>query len=889
MLLPRSIATSHLCVLILYIATVQSQYSDYHVNDDSDDHDHDHSSYREVDDRPDYSKYYQVESSSSPLAVSAPLLAGNNGAKELENGFVSPLDFSGFIGSSHFGLAAASNVQKSLPTIPISNPFHIQETAGNGPGFASANLQFNPQNFEKEAQKISSQFALNSFGPKPDQTYVAPKLESTAPQNEKYNKKIYSEVDDLNGYAPATYNKYESQGVPAQKENYEKNSGYTKPKFDYSAVTPSLAPYTPIVPTLSTYTAAGKNSYTSPAKLYTPQYFPTAKHTNAQSNVQPNLAPYQKYSFQPVGALPVATFQNIQSTLAPFKPSTSYVVPSTAASYSASPTEYTQPSEYNAQKVNSNCQRIEKQLSPDDISHGRFKRQADAMNCFVCKDPKSGGNYEQCSYTSNPDNDKSYFHGHAEKYSTKTYSNPEHSRRKRAAKDARNKHHSHYFSSKPEQFDHDKYYKAPDFSHYEKVEEYGLDPEYFPASTQQEKSYSELKSEELKKDGANCKKVEKGSTTCMVCSNPKTGGNYEQCSYTFEPKETKYAYVKEKKFNSNDPDGEEKTVESTETKPTIEKSNSRLRQKPTTKSTDEIPYHYSATTKHPKQTTRKSKGEYYEIPKDLYREGESTEKQEKVDLSKKHEDYVSKLFPEYTQKESRNQETKQHPGYQYKSDLPEYFTAEESKKDVDSVLQEFTKKDRSKCKKIAKNKMTCYLCVDAKGIQHEECMFVSESQPKSSHIAYHEVKEFSTDPKRSNGEAASSSSQSEKIVPTTATKLKRKIFPKKVTTTIPIIDVEAEPAEYIQVEGKTPRIVRRKTNISKEYLGQESRNSEVKVAEPKQQEEHVNEPEYEGAEGLYASELVPKYSDKLGMTLPVYMLQISEGEKIFDEVMASGR
>lgn len=94
-----------LCVLILFVATVQSQYynSDYNVNDDADDHDHDHSSYKEEDDRPDYSKYYQVDSSSSPLEASAPLLAVNSEAKESENGFVSPLDFSGFIGSSHFG------------------------------------------------------------------------------------------------------------------------------------------------------------------------------------------------------------------------------------------------------------------------------------------------------------------------------------------------------------------------------------------------------------------------------------------------------------------------------------------------------------------------------------------------------------------------------------------------------------------------------------------------------------------------------------------------------------------------------------------------------------------------------------------------------------------
>lgn len=42
--------------------------------------------------------------------------------------------------------------------------------------------------------------------------------------------------------------------------------------------------------------------------------------------------------------------------------------------------------------------------------------------------------------------------------------------------------------------------------------------------------------------------------------------------------------------------------------------------------------------------------------------------------------------------------------------------------------------------------MTCFLCVDQNKVQHEECMYIAESKPKPTHIAYHEVQRLK-DPK----------------------------------------------------------------------------------------------------------------------------------------------
>lgn len=616
------------------------------------------------------------------------------------------------------------------------------------------------------------------------------------------------------------------------------------------------------------------------------------------------MTPYQKYSFQPVSNLKSASFENIKSTSLPFygaatKPvpyalpsSTPYKhIPTTVPSYS----EYTQASDIKSQRSQGkNCKKVEKQLSPHDLSHGRFRRDAQEMNCFICQDPKTGGSYEQCSYTSDP-NDSEYFTGHASKYSTVTYE-PE-DRIKRSTRDRRNKKKrqdkneedepyinpyneektkSHSFDSKPEEFDSDSYYQPPDFSSYK--EDYRFGPEYFTDSTNEEKSYSEQQAEELKKNGENCKKVKKDSMTCMVCTNPKTGGNYEQCSYSSEPQEKKYSYVKEKKYNSNDDDdGESTQQQPRKTRKQKQKQThdyepyqTNKRQRKTKKPTEE-----GYDVFHP-STSNKNENKYRGLNPELY--GEADEKP----------DYVYKLFPEYAEKESAVQEKKIKPGFEYKSELPEYFTAEESKKDVESVLEEFSKKDRSKCKKITKDKMTCYLCTDEKGVQHEECMFVSESQPKSSHLAYHEVKEFTSEPKSSENKQ-----EITKVRPTTLPRVrghkKEEIQQSPVETTI--TETHIDP-------NKKVRIARRKTNINKQYLETQTHapiqkrevdNKEVKNERTDEGfEGEIKEVKIENGDGAYASELVPVYSKKLGTTLPAYMLQISESEREFDEVVAGG-
>ncbi|KAL0280961.1 UNVERIFIED_CONTAM: hypothetical protein PYX00_002102 [Menopon gallinae] len=81
-----------------------------------------------------------------------------------------------------------------------------------------------------------------------------------------------------------------------------------------------------------------------------------------------------------------------------------------------------------------------------------------------------------------------------------------------------------------------------------------------------------------------------------------------------------------------------------------------------------------------------------------------------------------------------------------KSRVPADFFLEDSedyhKKDIEKALGEFQSRDWSNCKKIVKNKLTCYQCVDKNGVNNEECMYVEASQPLKKHMAYHERKEL---------------------------------------------------------------------------------------------------------------------------------------------------
>lgn len=274
-----------------------------------------------------------------------------------------------------------------------------------------------------------------------------------------------------------------------------------------------------------------------------PQYYPQ-KPLGYNRN-----QPYQKFSFQPSGQ-----YHDPLSTTVP----SDKIYPTVGSQSVLSPIHRPEDAERVPRKI---CRKIEKDYSKESLDGG-------SMTCFICKDAKSEETYEQCSYTSKPNNEQ-YFSGQKYRESTPTSS----FRYKRyASKQVRKERYdseypaeskNYKYKSQPKEFLGAASYKSPNFEEYEESRDEKTydDPNYYSFDPIIE-SYAAEQSKQVKQDGGNCKKVDKeGGMTCMVCENPKTGGSFEQCSYTSKPTENKYAFTKEKKYDSNDDETPEEVQE----------------------------------------------------------------------------------------------------------------------------------------------------------------------------------------------------------------------------------------------------------------------------------------------------------------------------------------
>lgn len=416
------------------------------------------------------------------------------------------------------------------------------------------------------------------------------------------------------------------------------------------------------------------------------------------------------------------------------------------------------------------------------------------------------------------------------------------------------------YSYKPKAFDSDVYrsaYTQEKDSNKDYDYPYNYDSGYDHKAYERIKDLSEKQAAEIKQNPGNCKEVKKDGMTCHTCKDPKTGGNYESCSYVAEPKNNKYAYSKEKKFDSNDepdePEGEQKAEQ-------------------------------PKLAKYEKDSSDEEK--YGKI-----RSSDPTEKNNDDDTSEKYKAYYihsAKPNPSEALRAAEgnpDDETESvEKSYDYKKALPGFYTNNEPKKDVEHVLAEFKKKDRSTCKRVQKNGMTCFQCIDKSGLKNEECMFVSESAPQRSHLAYQEVKEFTSKPatldKESEGAASVTVTTSAPLPKRSAAyvvdnspfgkKLKRKKAPQALTVaaTKPVASV------VVPIE-QAPKVKR-------------SAESEAEAKAKINDETNIAPEEFAGdsSKGAYWAETMPRYSAALGVTLPEFMLSRSEHEVSFDETVA---
>ncbi|XP_015833592.1 uncharacterized protein LOC103312367 isoform X1 [Tribolium castaneum] len=942
MLLKRSIFLQ-VCLLLTLKQTKCQDYESGYGVDESDDH----SEAQEDSGPTDYSKYYAVDRS-------APLISSAQG----NIGFTSPIEYAGFFAPAiDFGASVKQEVQQP------KNPFAAQTKSL---GFISEQSQFPnfyaaghfPVDYFEEAQKTQRQENQedDGFEPSGGVDYISHNL----PLN--LDGEYTSEVEKVQPKP----NKPKRKSKKVRKYDAEKEASeeFKNPDYSYEYEPSSSGKYT---------------DYNSGKSSSTVSQQPTVAGFYEKLTEAPTATPYQKYSFQPTS--PENKFLgSLISTVAPFNPSYSKI-----QSTAVTPTFETQPSENIPSHLkDKNCRRVRKH-----IGDGR-RRKREAMNCYVCEDQANNSKYTQCSYAVEPEPTNDYS-GISERYSTPA-KQPDGFRYKRYSGDD---------NVDPYEYIKSRTQKAfTDAQETKDYEEYKI-PDFY-VDENPDKSYSEIQSEAIAKNPANCHKEESNGMTCTICKDPKTGGNFEQCSYTSEPKEQKYAYVTEKKYDSDEPEegaesktqpqkeeadkeskeeeeGEKKFDSSEESekvkfddkldfkssndkpkfsskikeyKPLVLPSNDNsqfakldefkpiglssnedskyskledfkpseeykasyrghdkfklsddynpeIKDDPTSKKEPynppegyqkgeqggsggpkklidddpyDIPKHFAESTiKEQKTGVRGLEPSLYGSADSSEVEGDDADSSSDVEPYKDIDEYHFKLFPEFSNEESQQAEV-----------VAANPSADATRKDVEEVLAEFSKKDRSACKKAEKNGMTCYLCVDKKGIQHEECMYVSESKPQASHVAYHEVKQI----KSPNGET-----KELEQVPA-ATEIKRKHFFKKVVTTPTPFSMEAAASNEYETKIKyNPSKKRKSAKKVKEPVQAASDDDPEKLPEddPEKLPEDENEPETPAEfvvgdeEGAYSAETKPVYSKVLGVKLPKYMIEKSEFEKEFDE------
>uniref|UniRef100_A0A182VX42 Uncharacterized protein n=1 Tax=Anopheles minimus TaxID=112268 RepID=A0A182VX42_9DIPT len=234
------------------------------------------------------------------------------------------------------------------------------------------------------------------------------------------------------------------------------------------------------------------------------------------------------------------------------------------------------------------------------------------------------------------------------------------------------------------------------------------------------KAESEEQSRRLAKDPKNCRMYEKDGMVCSVCHDPASDSASESCAYATEPHHRKYAYVKERNYDSkkddpnqakagqtegedDDEDATEREHTSAETRPERQTDVTgslhptlaprRVPTRPLRKPTLRTKPHQSAT----------NGGGYRYQPTDL--------RSNRANMKLKAED-------------SENLPGKDEDGNIYVMDYAD-------QDEVAKVLADFKARDWSNCRKgkrMEDGELTCYQCTDAAGVNHEECMYVSESR-----------------------------------------------------------------------------------------------------------------------------------------------------------------
>uniref|UniRef100_A0A182PNK4 Uncharacterized protein n=1 Tax=Anopheles epiroticus TaxID=199890 RepID=A0A182PNK4_9DIPT len=246
------------------------------------------------------------------------------------------------------------------------------------------------------------------------------------------------------------------------------------------------------------------------------------------------------------------------------------------------------------------------------------------------------------------------------------------------------------------------------------------------------KAESEEQSRQLAKDPKNCRTYEKDGMVCSVCHDPASDSASESCAYATEPHHRKYAYVKERNYDSkkDDPNREKAAEEEKDDEDDDELEHMGSEARPE-RQTDDAEHGEKIRT--PLSTMTPRRLPVHPLRKPTLR-------------SKPHQSATNGGGYRYQPTDLRSNrasmklkdvaaaDVEDVPG-KPEDDSIYVMNYDNDPEEVAKVLAEFKARDWSNCRKgkrMDDGELTCYQCTDAAGVNHEECMYVSESRQIAS-------------------------------------------------------------------------------------------------------------------------------------------------------------
>ncbi|XP_035781712.1 uncharacterized protein LOC118460996 [Anopheles albimanus] len=271
-----------------------------------------------------------------------------------------------------------------------------------------------------------------------------------------------------------------------------------------------------------------------------------------------------------------------------------------------------------------------------------------------------------------------------------------------------------------------------DDSEQEKDGDYKFDRFDYSSSDDYEriKAESEEQSKRLSADPRNCRTYEKDGMVCSVCHDPASDSASESCAYATEPHHRKYAFVKERNYDSKK-DGPKREQPVADGDEDDEEEDDRADE--TAGDSVDRPERQTMVT-----ATTGASASRKPLPRPILR-------------SNPHQLANGggyRYQPSIVVKDMRSNRAPINMKLQEKGDQPEKPTATDTdiyvmdygeQDEVAKVLSDFAARDWSNCRKTKRSKdgeLTCYQCKDAAGVNHEECMYVSESRQVASRLLF---------------------------------------------------------------------------------------------------------------------------------------------------------